>query len=590
MGFMAEEEEEEIAKASNFFQVNSSHFLEITCKSSGKVRRFSVGTEAGFAVQCINQKVDSGVPLASYIEAVKEGEEPITFGPSSVLIDYGDGWKLQTVTNEGFEEVKLLEEPYKEFPDVIEPMRDDVQSATDLDFHLIVPPLLEENKTIISEPVSDVESQSLLKLDFTDAFTTDEVFNSRDELIKWARDVGRSVGNLSSMAEEEVVNAFNITPPQQCSSSFLEVNCKSSGKVRRFSVGTEASFALELINQKLVSGDPSAAYIEAFKEGEEPISFGPNSLLIDYGDGWKLQTVTNEGFEKQNDMDLPYEDFPNIIEPRKENVEFATDYDLELEDPLQEVENPIASEPVSDIYLQSEKLDLTDTFKTDAVFDSRVELVKWARDVGRSVGTVIVKKKSDFGVSGRTPRLAIGCERGANNLSSMGEEKEEVENPSTLLQPPKPFIEIICKSSGKVRRFAVGTDARFALQLINKNLDSGIPLALYIEADKEGEEPISFGHNAVLVDYGDGWKLQTVIDYEAALGMEKGEPPTDKQLPNVTGTDGLQRSASGSERNFSYLYLGRILLVLIFIVLFAVILTLGLENLPRLILYVTSLM
>ncbi|PIA54052.1 hypothetical protein AQUCO_00900552v1 [Aquilegia coerulea] len=212
--------------------------------------------------------------------------------------------------------------------------------------------------------------------------------------------------------EEEVVNAFNITPLQQCSSSFLEVNCKSSGKVRRFSVGTEASFALQLINQKLVSVDPLASYIEAFKEGEEPISFGPNSLLIDYGDGWKLQTVTNEGFEKQNDMDLQYEDFPNIIEPRKGNVEFATDYDFQLEDSLQVVENPIASEPVSDIDLQSEKLDLTDTFKTDVVFDSRDELVKWARDVGRSVGTVIVKKKSDFGVGGRTPRLAIGCERG----------------------------------------------------------------------------------------------------------------------------------------------------------------------------------
>ncbi|PIA54050.1 hypothetical protein AQUCO_00900551v1 [Aquilegia coerulea] len=198
-----EEEEEEIAKASSFLQVNSSQFLEITCKSSGKVRRFSVGTEAGFAVQCINQKLDSGVLLASYIEAVKEGEEPITFGPSSVLIDYGDGWKLQTVTNEGFEEEKLLEEPYKEFPDVIEPMRDDVQSATDLEFHLIVPPLPEEIQAITSEPVSDVESQSFLKLDFTDAFSTDEVFNSRDELIKWARDVGRSVGVVVIIKKSE---------------------------------------------------------------------------------------------------------------------------------------------------------------------------------------------------------------------------------------------------------------------------------------------------------------------------------------------------------------------------------------------------
>ncbi|KAK2979875.1 hypothetical protein RJ640_024376 [Escallonia rubra] len=38
------------------------------------------------------------VPLALHIEALKEGEEPVSFGPNSVLVDYGDGWKLQTVT------------------------------------------------------------------------------------------------------------------------------------------------------------------------------------------------------------------------------------------------------------------------------------------------------------------------------------------------------------------------------------------------------------------------------------------------------------------------------------------------------------
>ncbi|KAL0458590.1 UNVERIFIED_CONTAM: hypothetical protein Slati_0486200 [Sesamum latifolium] len=80
-------------------------FLEVVCKSSGKNRRFSVGTEAGFAVKLINKKLrnddDGGGGnglLASYIEAVKEGEEePVSFGPSSLLVDYGPGWKLQTV-------------------------------------------------------------------------------------------------------------------------------------------------------------------------------------------------------------------------------------------------------------------------------------------------------------------------------------------------------------------------------------------------------------------------------------------------------------------------------------------------------------
>lgn len=73
------------------------------CKSSGKVRRFSVGTQAGFAINLINKKlINDGVGgnglLASHIEAVKEGEEEaVSFGPTSLLVDYGSGWRLQTV-------------------------------------------------------------------------------------------------------------------------------------------------------------------------------------------------------------------------------------------------------------------------------------------------------------------------------------------------------------------------------------------------------------------------------------------------------------------------------------------------------------
>lgn len=57
-----------------------------------------MGTEAGFAVSLINKKLGAGDPLSLHIEAVKEGEEPISFGPSSALVDYGSGWRLQTVT------------------------------------------------------------------------------------------------------------------------------------------------------------------------------------------------------------------------------------------------------------------------------------------------------------------------------------------------------------------------------------------------------------------------------------------------------------------------------------------------------------
>ncbi|KAK3007507.1 hypothetical protein RJ639_013466 [Escallonia herrerae] len=76
-------------------------FVEVVCKSSGLNRRFAAGTEAGFAVNLINRKISTSggaVPLALHIEALKEGEEPVSFGPNSILVDYGHGWKLQTVT------------------------------------------------------------------------------------------------------------------------------------------------------------------------------------------------------------------------------------------------------------------------------------------------------------------------------------------------------------------------------------------------------------------------------------------------------------------------------------------------------------
>lgn len=46
----------------------------------------------------MNRELNGGNPLSLYIEAVKDGEEPVAFGPYSVLVDYGYGWKLQTVT------------------------------------------------------------------------------------------------------------------------------------------------------------------------------------------------------------------------------------------------------------------------------------------------------------------------------------------------------------------------------------------------------------------------------------------------------------------------------------------------------------
>ncbi|XP_050370964.1 uncharacterized protein LOC126788963 isoform X2 [Argentina anserina] len=84
---------------------------------------------------------------------------------------------------------------------------------------------------------------------------------------------------------------------------YVEVKCEISGMRRRFAIGTEAGFAVSVINDKLGSVD--SVYIEAVKDGEEPITFGPNSLLVDYGHGWTLHTVTQLVFSGEEGVVRP---------------------------------------------------------------------------------------------------------------------------------------------------------------------------------------------------------------------------------------------------------------------------------------------
>jgi hypothetical protein len=84
----------------------------------------------------------------------------------------------------------------------------------------------------------------------------------------------------------------------------LEVTCRSSGEVRRFAAGTTARYALHAVNHKLAPGSPAALHLEAAKDGEEPVCFGPTAPLADYGRGWRLQTVTEQDVPG-NDHDAP---------------------------------------------------------------------------------------------------------------------------------------------------------------------------------------------------------------------------------------------------------------------------------------------
>ncbi|XP_021749451.1 uncharacterized protein LOC110715188 [Chenopodium quinoa] len=139
------------------------------------------------------------------------------------------------------------------------------------------------------------------------------------------------------------------------------------------------------------------------------------------------------------------------------------------------------------------------------------------------------------------------------------------------------FLEVTCKSSGIVRRFSPGTKAGFAISLINNKLDATSPHALYIEAVKSGEEPINFGPSSVLLSYGNGWKLQTVLDSQQV----------NKERDGVQELNAVAKRQD-SEPPINYLYIVKIFVALLFIFLLGGIFTLALENLPRLVLFINS--
>ncbi|KAG2545895.1 uncharacterized protein LOC120649771 [Panicum virgatum] len=135
--------------------------------------------------------------------------------------------------------------------------------------------------------------------------------------------------------------------------------------------------------------------------------------------------------------------------------------------------------------------------------------------------------------------------------------------------PPPLFLEVTCRSSGKVRRFAAGTTARYALHAINRKLEPGAPPALHVEAVRDGEEPVSFGPSAALADYGRGWRLQTVTAQDAP-GIHPAPPRAD--------TDSVARETA---RSSTSAYVAKIVLAFVFIFFLGGLFTYLLEVVPE---------
>ncbi|XP_017434398.1 uncharacterized protein LOC108341224 isoform X2 [Vigna angularis] len=161
--------------------------------------------------------------------------------------------------------------------------------------------------------------------------------------------------------------------------------------------------------------------------------------------------------------------------------------------------------------------------------------------------------------------------------------------PRRRTPPPTPqYVEVNCASSGMKRRFAMGTDAGFAVALINRKLKGKVVPASHIEAVKDGEEPIAFGPTSFLSDFGDGWKLQTVTLTDLSSEVRNGEfQQMRMQAPGlVAGVPGTARSVSNP---ITFVYIVKIMFAFILIFVLGAIFTLFLDNLPAFILFLKSI-
>ncbi|XP_066398521.1 uncharacterized protein [Miscanthus floridulus] len=142
--------------------------------------------------------------------------------------------------------------------------------------------------------------------------------------------------------------------------------------------------------------------------------------------------------------------------------------------------------------------------------------------------------------------------------------------------PVRPFLEVTCRSSGKVRRFAAGTMARYALHAINRKLEPGAPPALHVEAVRDGEEPVNFGPSAALADYGRGSRLQTITAQDApgihhALHVDTKQGDRQLSKEDAVDTEAIRGTC---------IYVAKIVLAFVFLFLLGGLLTYLLEVIP----------
>ncbi|CAN1261681.1 hypothetical protein LINPERPRIM_LOCUS10950 [Linum perenne] len=116
-------------------------------------------------------------------------------------------------------------------------------------------------------------------------------------------------------------------------------------------------------------------------------------------------------------------------------------------------------------------------------------------------------------------------------------------------------------------------------------MDGGNPTPFAIEAVKDGEEPVSFGPDAPLVDYGNAWNLKAVTDSDYPPLTKPAAPAAQEK-----DSHGPRRRGTVKPAGISGVYIAKILLAFVLISVLGSAFTVALQNLPTFILLLNSFM
>ncbi|KAJ9565500.1 hypothetical protein OSB04_001466 [Centaurea solstitialis] len=270
-----------------------------------------------------------------------------------------------------------------------------------------------EEQNIYTNIKTEGDATDLYIPNNTSKFVTNKVFHSREDLVEWVQQVGRSLG-YAIVIKRSVRKASGVM-------SKVCFQCDRGG----------------------VYGSKASSRNTTTKKINCP--FGLIGKYVKAYNWWTLRVVCDE-HNHDHAQHIPMKGQPRAMrlcenEVRLVEEDLSTQYVKPREilfrnssDEEHDIHTNIKTEgDATDLYVPEN----TSKFVTNKVFHSREDLVEWVQQVGRSMGYAIVIKRSVRKASGVMSKVCFMCDRGgvcrSKKISSRNTTTKKINCPFALI-------------------------------------------------------------------------------------------------------------------------------------------------------------